>query len=96
MEIVQLTVLQDDIDQGKRRDGRECAVALAAKRELGASHVLVTRGWVMADGRRYVVPGGLLLFVDRFDEGFPVEPAKFELAALEAGGGCLPRRRTRV
>jgi hypothetical protein len=85
-----ITVLQDDIDNGKPRSSRDCAIALAAKREL-FTDILIgsTDIWIGSTGftasnietpaERGTLPVEALAFILRFDQGLPVEPFKFEV-----------------
>lgn len=83
---VQVTVLQDDIDNGEPRMMKECAVARAVSRDTGFT-ARVSGRWIRVyppDGRPvlYLAPECVLFFACRFDEGRPVEPFKFEMSRI--------------
>jgi hypothetical protein len=85
-----ITVLQDDIDKGKKGDTRECAIALAAKRDLadllGEDEISVCFGVIsMFDASHTVchLPHEACIFIKAFDRGQPVKPFKFEVELRE-------------
>lgn len=87
-----ITVLQDDIDNGKPGRIRRCAIALAAGRDLadlpGADRVMVTgRIWGGEMRWRADMPGEAHAFQRLFDDGKPVEPFKFEVDIEFTGAG---------
>jgi hypothetical protein len=74
-----ITVLQDDIDNGKPRSGRDCAIALAAKRELFTDNLWVSAVGIATPAERGELPSEARAFIPQFDQKLPVEPFKFEI-----------------
>lgn len=86
-----VTVLQDDIDHGIRREPGDCPIARAVKRDLadligetmtvGVSSILTL--WSDAKKFKYGMsarlPGEAATFICLFDNRVPVEPFKFEI-----------------
>ena len=89
-----ITVLQDDIDHGCKRDSDNCAIARAATRDLadlledgasvGVSNTCLTV-WGSAANSLYMarLPEKARGFIMAFDAGFFPPPFKFEIE-LEA------------
>lgn len=73
-----ITVLQSDIDNGKRRDWFQCPIALAAGRDLNKEYVGVSN-YLTIGMRDYPLPEEAIQFALRFDGGQPVEPFKFKI-----------------
>ena len=80
-----VTVLQDDIDNGRRNSADNCAIALAAKRDLFLENLWVdgvsmtfAGTWVSGTGTAEL-PAAARQFVTRFDGNLEVEPFKFEI-----------------
>lgn len=89
-----ITVLQDDIDNGRRGSATRCAIALAACRDLFWDEVAVSgtylRGYApggITTQFHAALPGEARAFIPRFDSGVPVEPFKFE---VEVADGPAP------
>ncbi len=84
-----VTVLQDDIDNGKPSRISLCALALATKRELadlpGAENLVVT-GCIFAGSWKATLPEEAHQFRSDFDTGRPVESFKFEVDIIEMKG----------
>lgn len=90
-----ITVLQDDIDNGKVGISYSCALALAAKRELmdmegiypsvSASTIYLYENEGRTGAASYVIrlPEEAREFVATFDARQPVEPFKFEAEIKE-------------
>jgi hypothetical protein len=89
-----VTVLQDDIDNGRKGIPHQCAIARAAKRDL--ADLMGESGFVRATGRLSLHnrPGGVgylmgvlpceaVQFISHFDDDLPVEPFKFEVELRE-------------
>jgi hypothetical protein len=74
-----ITVLQDDIDNGKPGSPGRCAIALAAKRELFLDDVYVNGRSLMTETEHAAFPLEAIAFVSKFDTRCPVEPFKFEI-----------------
>jgi hypothetical protein len=79
---ITIHVTEEDIADGTRMSGRECAVALAGKRELINCDVEVSYSWISVDEgddgiTLYTLPDEARVFVSDFDGGIPVEPFKF-------------------
>lgn len=92
---MQITVTQDDIDNGAQCNCTDCPIALAVRRATGGCGVQVGQRWVdiydttdrwpvSAAAGSYSLPQSAQIFVETFDddEGGPaaVEPFAFELA----------------
>lgn len=74
-----ITVLQDDIDNGKPTSSRDCAIALAAKRELFTDNLWVNALGIETFTEHGTLPSEARAFIPRFDKKLPVEPFKFEI-----------------
>jgi hypothetical protein len=76
-----ITVLQDDIDNGQKRNSRNCAIALAAMRDLNEDMVMVLRRHLntYSNPEQFLLPAEARMFALQFDMGLPVEPFKFEI-----------------
>ncbi len=78
---MKITVTNDDIDQGRKRDPNNCAVALALRR-AGVAHFGVTGMLVcIAEGPASVMlPANVQEWIMEFDRGLTVGPIEFELS----------------
>lgn len=74
-----ITVLQDDIDNGKPRSSMDCGIALAAKHELFTDNLWVNGLGIETLTERGTLPSEARAFISRFDQKLPVEPFKFEI-----------------
>lgn len=79
-----IEITGDDIKNGKRVSCRECPIALALRREIGASFVSVGMEEIECSGSefgslRWMTPAPARKFIDRFDLGRPVKPFVLEL-----------------
>lgn len=78
---MKFTVTQDDINYGHRGKCQSCPVALSLAR-LNPGVPIVVTGWLITVGEvTYVAPDSLTDFIHDFDQGLPVRPRKFNLAA---------------
>ncbi|HWQ90906.1 MAG TPA: hypothetical protein VN673_04490, partial [Clostridia bacterium] len=79
---MKVIVTRDDIDNGRRRDPNDCAVARALRR-AGVAHSGVTGMLVFLDMDRQrtslLLPGRVQEWIVDFDWGAAVDPIEFDL-----------------
>lgn len=93
MTLVTINVTANDIKHGKRRDCRACPIARAVLRKVDHKKALRAAKPMFntpaSMGARYVhvgdhccedTPSLAVGFVSAFDDGYPVEPFKFQVS----------------
>lgn len=94
---MKVIVTRDDIDQGRRRDPNDCAVARALRR-AGVAHSGVTGMLVFLDNNQQrtsvLLPGPVQEWIVDFDWGAAVEPIEFDLTlpSVETPARTVPAR----
>jgi hypothetical protein len=78
--VTTIQVTQDDIDDGIRGSYCDCPIALAIKRQFPGKEIIVSK-YILGIGgvNTWNVPKPVYNFIDRFDNGNPVEPIVFEI-----------------
>ena len=74
-----ITITQKHIDAGVRGSWCKCPIALAIKEKGKWYHA--GKRWLLVNDVDYATPPVVHKWMDRFDEGLPVEPMSFELEA---------------
>lgn len=79
-----IKITQEDIDNGVRKQGGFCPVALSCKRDWGGTAAAIGNiaGSVKVPGQGWLaffLPGQGAKFVSDFDNNLPVEPITFEV-----------------
>jgi hypothetical protein len=87
-----IDVTQKDINQGGRRDPWNCPIAHALSRRLKGAEVSVGYVEIRGDGRSYYCSWEIEQWMNDFDEGLPVKPARFTLEAFHATCERLEKR----
>lgn len=101
---ITIHVTEEDIENGTRMNGNECAIALAGKRELiDCEDIEVSYSWISVDEgddqiTMYTLPDDAKQFISNFDGDFHVEPFKFTAQKMETPepqpifpyGGLIP------
>jgi hypothetical protein len=72
-----VTVTQDDIDNGRRSDSRECPINKALKRAFPGRRTSVGADYYWIDGANFNFPPEAYEFRKNFDQGNPVSPFSF-------------------
>jgi hypothetical protein len=78
---MKFTLTKSDIKKGIRGDFTSCPVVIRIKRELGSlvDTVTVHTDNILINGIEHKTPKRVVRFINKFDEGKPVEPITFEL-----------------
>lgn len=84
MRTVKISVTAEHINAGEQRDCADCPVALAIKDTLHPLSIEITDDFIHfgLPGGRYSpvhTPENVSYFVDKFDDGQPVQPFTFTL-----------------
>lgn len=75
-----ITVTDDHIKQGVKRECTLCPVALAIRSQLPDSNIDVYRStFLIAAGHIIKAPESVRKFIDKFDKGMDVKPFSFYL-----------------
>lgn len=77
--MIRVDIKQKHITGGEPGDPRCCAVALAVREATGCTDVIVDGMTIEVGDREYTTPDLIDTFIDRFDDGLPVEPVSFML-----------------
>lgn len=87
MKTITVSVTQEDIEKGRRKEARSCPIALAARRAF-KERPLAVDGWSIVlhadreDEQSLRLPRDAERRLDAFDEGDPMEPFTFEVLVL--------------
>lgn len=81
-KFLNINVMRKDINQGGRRDPCDCPVAHALSRRLKGAAVHVGYEGIYAEGHTYYCSRDIEQFMNDFDEGRPVTPARFTLERM--------------
>lgn len=79
---INVTVTQEDIDNGAMKSCNNCPVALALKRTLQTDVEVRDKIYILDDTeklKKIKVPLEVSLFIENFDEGYEVKPLTFTL-----------------
>lgn len=83
---MQVKVLQHHIDEGQRKSGTRCAIALALREAFPEALYVHVGADILIEGfastQRVPAPANARTFIRAFDRSQPVEPFTFELPPL--------------
>lgn len=74
-------ISQRHISEGKPDDPCGCAIALAVEEQLHCP-IYVGTSILCTEGQEFPLPPNARAFIQRYDNGLPVEPFEFSLAGL--------------
>ena len=80
MKRLTIRVTQEDIDDGERRNGEQCPIALAMSRALGDDYVSVGDEYVTGSVYDWELSRTARQWVRRYDDGLRVAPATFRVS----------------
>lgn len=86
-----ITIKDEDIEEGKRRDFYGCPLARALRREFPGQVVGSGNAIAWIGLRRYALPVAVQAFILAFDAGKPVSPCSFRMGQ-EVFGRANQRR----
>lgn len=80
-----ITITQEDIDRGRKLSSSWCPIAWALRREFPEARSVTVSPidwWIQSMSPGQMAPRGSLTprlqsFIDRFDDGLPVEPGPY-------------------
>lgn len=79
--MIQISVTENDIRNGRRRDRCDCPIARAVRRTLNNMAVVTAAGIFTSDAKYRHTDASMEFMLD-FDQGFDVQPFTFELVAV--------------
>jgi hypothetical protein len=78
---MEISITQEDIDNGTPASITHCAFALAIKRAFGRHEVFVYQDYCMVVGKRYEIPGVAKTNLFLYDLENKLEPFTFNLVS---------------